>query len=348
MEILKLAFLGTLIVSVRATPQHLDYAAVYTKPDLSSYSAAYAKPDLSAYSVSYAKPDVSSYSSAYEKPDVTYTAEYAKPDVSSYGSVYAKPDLSAYTPSYTKPSHLSYAPTYAKPVDYYAHPRYQFNYGVKDQHTGDLKSQWEHRDGDKVKGSYSVLEPDGSVRTVDYTADDHNGFNAVVKKSGPSRHPSSKHITPIHQVSEAVVSIPKPITPIVSIPKPVSVPKPIYPVKSSAYPQLSYSQGLELLRTGKQYYAPDLGGLSAYSNPGGLAAYNTQSQPIRTRGKTQVANPGPVLFPETPEEPEGDATNQRRQIQEPVNYYQNQDETQELTSLYHEYFGSQSQHVGRA
>lgn len=24
-------------------------------------------------------------------------------------------------------------------------------------------------------GQYSLVEPDGSVRTVDYTADDHNG-----------------------------------------------------------------------------------------------------------------------------------------------------------------------------
>lgn len=39
-----------------------------------------------------------------------------------------------------------------------------------------------------VKGQYSLVEPDGSVRTVDYTADDHNGFNAVVTKSGPSVH----------------------------------------------------------------------------------------------------------------------------------------------------------------
>lgn len=71
-------------------------------------------------------------------------------------------------------------------------PNYHFNYGVKDLHTGDLKSQWEHREGDVVKGSYSIMEPDGSVRTVDYTADDKNGFNAVVSKSGHSVHPAAK------------------------------------------------------------------------------------------------------------------------------------------------------------
>lgn len=41
-----------------------------------------------------------------------------------------------------------------------------------------------------VKGSYSVVEPDGTTRTVHYTADDKNGFNAVVTKSGKAAHPA--------------------------------------------------------------------------------------------------------------------------------------------------------------
>ncbi|XP_030387367.1 adult-specific cuticular protein ACP-20 [Scaptodrosophila lebanonensis] len=71
----------------------------------------------------------------------------------------------------------------------YHHPKYHFDYGVKDLHTGDQKSQWESRDGDKVKGSYSLKESDGTTRVVEYTADDHNGFNAVVKKLGHAKHP---------------------------------------------------------------------------------------------------------------------------------------------------------------
>nr|AYA49929.1 cuticular protein 112 [Leptinotarsa decemlineata] len=70
-----------------------------------------------------------------------------------------------------------------------AYPKYEFNYGVADGHTGDHKSQHEVRDGDVVKGSYSVAEPDGTLRTVHYTADDHNGFNAVVSRSGHAVHP---------------------------------------------------------------------------------------------------------------------------------------------------------------
>ncbi|XP_058066155.1 cuticle protein-like [Anopheles bellator] len=83
--------------------------------------------------------------------------------------------------------------------DYYAHPQYSYNYGVHDSLTGDVKSQVESRDGDVVKGQYSLVEPDGSVRTVDYTADDVNGFNAVVSKSAPSVHVA-------HHAAPAVVA----------------------------------------------------------------------------------------------------------------------------------------------
>ncbi|VEN46137.1 unnamed protein product, partial [Callosobruchus maculatus] len=76
-----------------------------------------------------------------------------------------------------------------------AHPKYQFNYGVADGLTGDHKTQSEVRDGGHVKGSYSVAEPDGTLRVVEYAADDVNGFNAVVKKIGPQIHP---HHAPVY------------------------------------------------------------------------------------------------------------------------------------------------------
>ncbi|KAI8423815.1 hypothetical protein MSG28_012826 [Choristoneura fumiferana] len=75
-------------------------------------------------------------------------------------------------------------------VDYHAHPKYSFDYSVKDPHTGDNKEHWETRDGDKVKGSYTLIETDGTKRVVEYEADDKNGFNAIVHKIGtPVEHP---------------------------------------------------------------------------------------------------------------------------------------------------------------
>ncbi|XP_064076709.1 larval/pupal rigid cuticle protein 66-like [Vanessa tameamea] len=57
-----------------------------------------------------------------------------------------------------------------------------FAYDVADPNTGDYKSQVETRNGGVVRGQYSLIDPDGTKRTVDYTADDVNGFNAVVRK----------------------------------------------------------------------------------------------------------------------------------------------------------------------
>ncbi|XP_053602736.1 cuticle protein 7-like [Plodia interpunctella] len=77
--------------------------------------------------------------------------------------------------------------------DAHAYPKYAFEYSVSDPHTGDLKTQHESRDGDVVHGYYSLVQPDGSVRKVEYTADDHNGFNAVVLNSAPTLHLEPEH-----------------------------------------------------------------------------------------------------------------------------------------------------------
>jgi len=86
---------------------------------------------------------------------------------------------------------LAYAAPVAKavavaPEPYDPHPQYNYGYSVADGLTGDSKTATESRDGDVVKGQYSLVEPDGSVRTVTYTADPINGFNAVVDRSAPA------------------------------------------------------------------------------------------------------------------------------------------------------------------
>ncbi|XP_052863967.1 cuticle protein 8-like [Anopheles cruzii] len=64
---------------------------------------------------------------------------------------------------------------------------YHFQYSVHDDHTGDIKSQQEERHGDNVVGQYTLIDADGYRRVVDYTADEHNGFNAVVHRE-PIKH----------------------------------------------------------------------------------------------------------------------------------------------------------------
>ncbi|KAL1394327.1 hypothetical protein quinque_002111 [Culex quinquefasciatus] len=76
------------------------------------------------------------------------------------------------------------APVVAKAVvaDYDANPQYSYSYHIADALTGDNKEQQESRSGDVVTGSYSLVEPDGTRRVVEYTADPVNGFNAVVHR----------------------------------------------------------------------------------------------------------------------------------------------------------------------
>ncbi|XP_018794197.1 PREDICTED: larval cuticle protein A2B [Bactrocera latifrons] len=70
----------------------------------------------------------------------------------------------------------------AAPEPYDPNPQYSFSYDVHDGATGDVKSQQEHRSGDVVQGAYSLIEPDGTRRIVEYAADPVHGFNAVVRR----------------------------------------------------------------------------------------------------------------------------------------------------------------------
>ncbi len=51
------------------------------------------------------------------------------------------------------------------PEPYDPHPQYNYGYSVQDGLTGDSKTASESRDGDVVKGQYSLVEPDGAIRT---------------------------------------------------------------------------------------------------------------------------------------------------------------------------------------
>lgn len=83
-------------------------------------------------------------------------------------------------------------------AEFNAHPQYHFEYSVNDPITGDAKSQQESRDGDVVQGTYSLVEADGTLRTVEYTADAVSGFNAVVSRSGsPVAQPVAPASIPI-------------------------------------------------------------------------------------------------------------------------------------------------------
>ncbi|XP_013098349.1 larval cuticle protein A2B [Stomoxys calcitrans] len=103
------------------------------------------------------------------------------------------------------PGHIYHAPAaiikpaLVKTVEVEAPAHYDFTYSVHDEHTGDIKSQTESRKGDQVHGQYTLVDADGHLRTVDYTSDAHNGFNAVVRRE-PLGHKVIKAVAPVAKV----------------------------------------------------------------------------------------------------------------------------------------------------
>ncbi|CAG7819434.1 unnamed protein product [Allacma fusca] len=124
-----------------------------------------------------------------QAPSVTYSHGPAVAKVAA-PVAYAQPAYAAYAPAVHKvAAPVAYAAPVAKVAvsePYDPNPQYSYGYSVADGLTGDSKSASETRNGDIVQGQYSLVEPDGAVRTVTYTADDVHGFNAVVDRSAPT------------------------------------------------------------------------------------------------------------------------------------------------------------------
>ncbi|XP_073843180.1 cuticular protein 64Aa [Musca autumnalis] len=118
----------------------------------------------------------------------------------------AYPAYPAYHGVAAVPAVAKYAvPAVAKvavPEPYDPNPQYSFSYDVHDASTGDVKSQQETRNGDAVQGSYSLIEPDGTRRLVEYTADPVHGFNAVVH-----REPGAVKVAAVAKVIAPVAKV---------------------------------------------------------------------------------------------------------------------------------------------
>ncbi|XP_017105411.2 cuticle protein 7 [Drosophila bipectinata] len=101
-----------------------------------------------------------------------------------------------------------------QPEPDYGPVAYEFQWAVNDPHTGDIKSQKETRKDDKVEGVYELIDSDGYRRIVQYKADDHNGFEAIVQREPtdikiplpepPKKLLAAKILTPIVPVAPLV------------------------------------------------------------------------------------------------------------------------------------------------
>lgn len=142
-------------------------------------------------------------------------------------------------------------------------PQYSFAYDVQDALTGDSKSQVESRSGNIVQGQYSLVDPDGTRRIVDYTADPINGFNAVVSKyplgavvakaaplvAAPASVVAARVAAPAPVVAAARLAAPAPVAgipaPVVAGPALARFASPYYaPAQYAVAAPLSYPAGL--------------------------------------------------------------------------------------------------------
>ncbi|XP_071551225.1 pro-resilin-like [Panulirus ornatus] len=83
-------------------------------------------------------------------------------------------------------------PTYGyEPAPAYEEPaKYDFNWAVKDDYSGNDFGQQESRDGYDTQGSYYVLLPDGRLQKVGYTVIGDAGYVADVTYEGEAQYPA--------------------------------------------------------------------------------------------------------------------------------------------------------------
>ncbi|XP_073992294.1 cuticular protein 66D [Rhodnius prolixus] len=104
----------------------------------------------------------------------------AQPQQQYYQQVQQQPQQQYYQPQPANKLVRPGAPEQQDPEDYDPNPHYQFGFDIKDDEFTNYQGRKEQREGDKISGQYSVVDSDGYIRTVTYTADPLGGFKADV------------------------------------------------------------------------------------------------------------------------------------------------------------------------
>ena len=158
-------------------------------------------------------PTVAPLYTAPAKPIVKTVPSYIAPApvaVAHPTPTYLAPAKKIPAPAYHAPAPAYHAPVvHAVPSSY--HP-YSYTYAVADDYSKATFSQKESNDGTGlVQGTYSVNLPDGRIQTVNYHANDIDGYVAEVSYSGeavypdtPAAHPVSHPVAHPAQVAHTI------------------------------------------------------------------------------------------------------------------------------------------------
>merc|ERR1712158_265529 len=154
--------------------------------------AAHVAHPVAHHAVAHAAPVVAHAA----HPIAHHAAHHAAPVVHAAHAVHAAP--------------VVHAVAHAAPVAVHAAgdlaevSPYTYNYGVADDYSKAAFSQTESNDGTGVvEGSYQVNLPDGRVQTVNYHANDVDGYVAEVSYAGEAQYPEAVPVA--HAVHAAPV-----------------------------------------------------------------------------------------------------------------------------------------------
>ncbi|KAL5244174.1 hypothetical protein ACI65C_011584 [Semiaphis heraclei] len=177
-------------------PAYQQPAAYQPQPAAYQPQPAAYQPQPAAYQPQAAAYQPSSYQSpqTYQQPE-----EYQQPE-QQYQPTPRPQALRPKAPPKPKSQNRPEKPE-DEENDNNPNAQYQFSFDISDDESTNYHNRKEQRDGEKISGSYSVVDSDGFIRTVTYTADPEEGFKAEV-----SREPTNIHVkipTPAPQTSPA-------------------------------------------------------------------------------------------------------------------------------------------------
>ncbi|KAH1002383.1 hypothetical protein HUJ04_008475 [Dendroctonus ponderosae] len=123
------------------------------------------------YSARYQQPQPQKPTKQTEEEDEEQDGDYDKSKANSW-----RKELKFPEPDLRKSSQKN------ELLDLQPNPSYQFGFDVQDDQFTNYQTRKEERDGKRITGSYSVVDADGYIRTVKYTADPKEGFKAEVSR----------------------------------------------------------------------------------------------------------------------------------------------------------------------
>ncbi|XP_025418906.1 cuticle protein 19.8 [Sipha flava] len=154
-------------------------------PQPAAARPAYQQP--AAYQPQAAAPQPLAY-----QPQPAYQQSYQSPQSYQQPEEYQQPEQQyqpAVRPQAPRPKGVPRPKTSNRPEkpedeenDNNPNAQYQFSFDISDDESTNYHNRKEQRDGEKISGSYSVVDSDGFIRTVTYTADPEEGFKAEVSR----------------------------------------------------------------------------------------------------------------------------------------------------------------------